>query len=374
MAAVFVFIAFHTWSSFEIRRAGKMIVISSGTISGSLDDTLEQRGLADSERYQISKAYSKVLDLRRLRPEDEYLLALSTSARFKYVVITKDLKEYSVFSSTDAVYRAYVENVAISSRVARVTGAIRSSLWESMSSQGVPPDVILDYADVFSWSVDFLTEVRGGDKYDLVYEYSTAPNGKIVSKKILAAVYNGAETGRKIAGVWGKGYYDENAGSVRSLFLRAPLHYRRISSFFTYKRFHPILKYVRPHLGIDYAAQSGTPVSAVADGTVIYAGWKGGNGKLIILRHGAGYVSTYGHLSRFAKGISGGRRVNQGDLIGYVGTTGLSSGPHLDFRVKQNDKPLNFLKIKYRSSGGLSGKDKAAYLGGLKILIPEYFK
>jgi len=371
------FIALRTWSSHRAGTAGtgQELVVSSGTISGSLDDTLKTRGFTDQERYQISKAYSKVLNLRRLRAEDEYSVVFSTSARFKYMFIAKDLKKYYVFPSTHTpACRAFVQEVAVSSSVARVAGTISSSLWESLSAQGVPPDLILDYADVFSWSVDFLTEVRDGDKYDLVYEYATAPNGRIVDKKILAAVYDGSETGRKIAGAWNKGYYDEKGGSVRSMFLRAPLHYRRISSFFTYKRFHPILKYMRPHLGIDYAAPSGTPVSAVADGTVIYAGWKGGNGKLVMLRHGAGYVSTYGHLSRFAKGISGGRRVSQGDLVGYVGTTGLSSGPHLDFRLKQNDKPLNFLKIKYRSSGGLSGKERSGYLAGMKVLLPEYFK
>ena len=369
-AAAIVLACFRMCGLPGVFRAGEMLVISSGTISGSLDDTLKQRGLTDPERYQISKAYSKALDLRRLRPEDEYSIAFSTSARFEYMFIAKDLKRYYVFPSTAAAYRLFIQDVKVTTSTARVTGAISSSLWESMSAQGVPPDVILDYADVFSWAVDFLTEVRAGDKYDLVYERGAAPDGRIVSKKILAAVYDGAETGRKIAGVWGKGYYDENAASVRSLFLRAPLHYRRISSFFTYKRFHPILKYLRPHLGIDYAAPSGTPVSAVADGTVISAGWNGGNGRLVVLRHGAGYSSTYGHLSRFAKGIRAGRRVSQGDVIGYVGSTGLSSGPHLDFRVKLNGKPLNFMKIKYRSSGGLGGADKTAYLAGLKTLLP----
>jgi len=116
------------------------------------------------------------------------------------------------------------------------------------------------------------------------------------------------------------------------------------------------------------ATSSGTPVSAVADGTVTYAGWKGGNGRLIVLRHGAGYESTYGHLSRFAKSLRSGRRVSQGDVIGYVGSTGLSSGPHLDFRLKLNGKPLNFLKIKYRSSSGVSGKARETVAAAIRAL------
>lgn len=370
------FYAFRRFFSPEavLARTERMVVISSGTISGSLDDTLRRHGLPESERWKISKVLSKHLNLRRLRAEDVYLIAFSTSARFKYLVIDKDLKKYDVLPSTfPAGYSVAVEEVALSSSVVRVAGRISNSLWESMSAQGIPPDLILDYADVFSWSVDFLTEVRAGDKYDLVYERTSIANGKIISKKILAAVYEGAETGRKIAGASGKGYYDENAESVRSLFLRAPLHYRRISSYFSYHRFHPVLKYVRPHLGIDYAAPSGTPVSAVADGVVTCAEWKGGFGNYVEIRHAAGYVTSYGHLRRFAGNVKPGRRVSQGDVIAYVGGTGMATGPHLDFRVRKDGSLINFLKIKYRSNGGLSGKTRSEYLSGLKKLLPEYF-
>jgi len=370
---VFLFLHFRFSPEAVRARAEKMVVISSGTISGSLDDILKQRGLADAERWRISKAYSKIINLRRLRPEDGYTIVFSTALCFRHMVIEKDFRQYFVFPSTGPAYLAYAREVAVSSASARISGRISSSLWESMSARGVPPDLILDYADVFSWSVDFLTEVREGDKYDLIYEYRAAPDGRVASKKILAAVYEGAETGRKIAGAWGKGYYDETGGSVRSLFLRAPLHYRRISSYFTYHRFHPVLKYVRPHLGIDYAAPSGTPVSAVADGTVVYAAWKGGFGNYVEIKHIAGYVTAYGHLRGFAKGVRPGRRVGQGEVIAYVGATGIATGPHLDFRVRQNGGFINFLKMKYRSSGGLGGKDRAAYLGGLKTLLPEYF-
>ncbi len=373
-AAAFIYSRMHSAAPVPVR-SEKMLVISSGAISGTLDDILKRRSFTDSDRYRISKAFSKVLDPRRLRTGDEYTIAYSTAAKFKYMFISRDLKQYYVFPSAGAAaYRAYAREVTVSSSVVRLNGVIDSSLWESMSARGVPPDLILDYADIFSWSVDFLTEVRKGDKYDLVYEYGKAPNGRMVSKHILAAAYEGAETGRKTAGAWGKSYYDQAGESVRSLFLRAPLHYRRISSFFTYHRFHPILKYVRPHLGIDYAAPTGTPVSAVADGTVAYAGMKGGFGNYVEIKHTAGYVTAYGHLSRFAKGLRPGRRVGQGEVIAYVGATGMATGPHLDFRIRQNGSFINFLKIKYRSSGGLSGKEKAAYLGGLKKLLPEYYK
>jgi len=344
------------------------IRVSSGAFTSSLDAVLKAEGLGDGERYRVSSALAKKLNLRRLRPEDSYELAFSTWGPLKSLSVTKDLHYYSLSVSDSGEYDVTVQAVELKEGSGKVSGAITASLWESMSAAGVPAAVILDYADIFSWSVDFLTEVRGGDRWSLAWDYTTDPSGKVISQRIRAAYYDGKETGRKNAAAWKGAYYDEKGESLRSMFLRAPLHYRRISSYFTNRRFHPVLKYFRPHQGIDYAAPSGTPVSAVADGTVSFSGWKGGNGRLVILRHGAGYESTYGHLSRFAKGAKRGRRVSQGDVIGYVGSSGLSSGPHLDFRVKLNGKPLNFLKMKYRSSGGVSGTGRRAVAEAIRRL------
>jgi len=346
----------------------ELLRVSSGTIAGSLDAALKAEGFGDADRHRISTALSGKLNLRRLRPEDSYTIAFSTWGPPKYLFITKGLENYFLFPST-AGFALSVRPVEVKTASAKAAGAIKSSLWESMAARGVPPAVILDYADIFSWSVDFLTEVRDGDKWALAWDYGRDPAGRVVSQKITAASYEGAETGRKTAAVWKNNYYDEAGESLRSMFLRAPLHYRRISSYFTNRRYHPVLKYFRPHHGIDYAAPAGTPVSAVADGTVTYAGWKGANGKLVVIRHGGGYESTYGHLSRYARGIRSGRRVSQGDVIAYVGSTGLSSGPHLDFRLKQNGAALNFLKIKYRSSGGVSGKTRQTVAAAIGALV-----
>ncbi|OGS52753.1 MAG: hypothetical protein A3J79_05325 [Elusimicrobia bacterium RIFOXYB2_FULL_62_6] len=352
----------------------RSLVVSSGTFSGTLDDVLKGCALTEAEKYGVAKAYSKKLNLKRLRETDDYAVFLSTWGSFRYMTISKDLTDYSVYRSSDGGFFLTERPIELKTETARLSGEIKSSLWESLSAAGAPADTILDFADIFSWSVDFLTEVRDGDKYALVYEYKTAPSGKVLARRVLAAAYDGAETGRKLAAYYNKNYYDGDGESVRSLFLRAPLHYRRISSYFTGRRFHPVLKYIRPHLGIDYAAPSGTPVSAVADGAVTFAGRKGPNGILVMLRHGAGYATSYGHLSRIRKGLRSGARVSQGDIVGYVGATGLATGPHLDFRIKQNGKFINFLKIKYRSSGGLGGGDKAAFKKLLAELLPEYSK
>lgn len=337
---------------------GPQLRVSTGTFSAPLDSLLAVAGLPAGQRAGVVKALSKKLNLRRLTPADSYELSLSTAGALVSFVVTKDRNNYTVAPSTGGRFDFSVEPVALTVSTRALAGAINTSLWESMSAAGVPPAVILDYADIFSWSVDFLTEVRSGDRWALAWTQKSDPAGRPVTQRVTAAYYKGSEAGDKSAALHAGNYYDEKGESLRSMFLRAPLHYRRISSFFTNRRFHPVLKYFRPHHGIDYAAPSGTPVSAVADGAVTFAGWKGGNGKLVIVRHGAGYESTYGHLSRFGRGVRSGRRVGQGDVIGYVGSTGLSSGPHLDFRIKLNGKPLNFLKMKYRASGSISGKAK----------------
>ncbi|KAF0126828.1 MAG: metalloendopeptidase-like membrane protein [Elusimicrobia bacterium] len=349
-----------------------VFIISSGPITGMLSSHLSAAGLPAAETAGISAALRKKLNLRRLSPSDEYGVVLSTSGVLVNAYVLKGISRYLV-RPADGGYSLEVSSLAVTEETLRVKGAIASSLWESMSASGVPAATILDFADIFSWSIDFLTEVREGDSYEVVYEQRTAENGRSAGRRILAGVYDGKGTGRKRAFRHGAGYYDEKGESLRSLFLRAPLQYRRISSYFTHARRHPILKIVRPHLGIDYAAPTGTPVSSVADGVVTFVGWKGGFGRYVEVKHALGYVTIYGHLHRYAAGLKRGRRVKQGDVIAYVGSTGLSTGPHLDFRIKANGRYVNFLTMKHRSSGGLPVKDKTAFLAEARRLLPSEF-
>ncbi len=354
------------------RPSPPLFVISSGPVTGMLSSHLSAAGLPPAETAGISAALRKKLNLRRLSPSDEYGVVLSTSGALVNAYVLKGLSRYVVRPAGKG-YELAVSSLSVTEETLRVKGSISSSLWESMNASGVPDGTILDFADIFSWSVDFLTEVREGDSYELVYEQRTAENGRSAGRRILAGVYDGQETGRKFAFRHGDGYYDEKGESLRSLFLRAPLQYRRISSYFSKARRHPILKIVRPHLGIDYAAPAGTPVSSVADGTVTFVGWKGGYGRYVEVRHALGYVTTYGHLSRYARGLKRGKRVKQGDVIAYVGSSGLSSGPHLDFRVRANGSYVNFLAIKHRSGGGPPVRDKSAFLAAARVLLPEAF-
>jgi murein DD-endopeptidase MepM/ murein hydrolase activator NlpD len=165
-----------------------------------------------------------------------------------------------------------------------------------------------------------------------------------------------------------KGYFDIEGNSLRSMFLSAPLQYRRISSYFSRARMHPVLKYVRPHLGIDYAAPTGTPVSAVADGTVRAVARNSASGNYVIIRHAQGYETAYAHLSRFARGMRAGVHVKQGQVIGYVGSTGLATGPHLDFRIRKNGQALNFLTIARNPQTKLLPQDKKDF----EALLEKY--
>ncbi|SFM69330.1 peptidoglycan DD-metalloendopeptidase family protein [Thermodesulforhabdus norvegica] len=254
-----------------------------------------------------------------------------------------------------------------------VSGVIDENMYTAGIKAGLHPGVILDLSDIFSSDVDFNTDLRRGDIFVILLEKEVR-NGRERDSRILAArmVVQGESFEAFYFNVPGKGegYYDRNGNSKERFFLKAPLQYRRISSYFTARRFHPILKIYRPHYGIDYAAPAGTPVSALGDGVVTFAGWKGGYGKYVEIRHGHGYKTTYGHLSRFARGIRAGKKVKRGELIGYVGSTGLATGPHLDFRFYVNGKPVNFLKTKWPHVTSVPRSHMARF----RSLCDEYVK
>ncbi|MBR4592329.1 MAG: M23 family metallopeptidase, partial [Elusimicrobiaceae bacterium] len=202
-------------------------------------------------------------------------------------------------------------------------------------------------------TIDFNTDTRNGDRYAALWEENYTSTGEITGQDLLAASYTGAENNQTTyAFYFEDDFYDETGKVSKKMFLKSPISFRnyRISSRFSYGRMHPILKIRRPHLGIDYAAPVGTPVQAVADGTVRVAGWKGGFGNFVEIKHANGYTTMYGHLKSFGKNIKVGAKVKQGQTVGYIGSTGLSTGPHLDFRIKEKEKFVDFLKMKNRNS------------------------
>jgi len=332
---------------------------------------LQEAGLSNQEVAQIVGKLGSVADTRKLQKRDTYSISVDSDNRFILLLLTQGFKRYYV-ANVDGALVAGVSDVEIKTRVKTAAGKVQGSLFNSMLAKGLQVPLILDFTDAFSWTVDFNTDTRNGDEYTALWEENYTASGEITSQDLLAASYKGAENGSTTyAFYFEDDFYDETGKMSKKMFLKSPISFRnyRISSRFSYGRMHPILKIRRPHLGIDYAAPAGTPVQAVADGTVKFAGRKGGFGNFVELRHANGYTTMYGHLKSFGKGVKAGAKVKQGQTVGYVGSTGLSTGPHLDFRIKEKNKFVDFLKMKNRNSAVRDvPKDKRKEFEELKVL------
>jgi murein DD-endopeptidase MepM/ murein hydrolase activator NlpD len=274
-------------------------------------------------------------------------------ARLEYE--TGPLDRYTV-SRQEGEIVALKKAVPIHSDVVEVGCAIKSSIYESFKRCGENASLASRFVDILAWDVDFFQDVRKGDEFKLVVEKKTLSDGSFVGYgNILAAEYTGKFGMQRL--FWfedpdgdGSGYYKEDGKSARKEFIKTPLKFTRISSGYTHNRFHPVLHSYKKHLAIDYAAPVGTPVWAVAAGTVEYAAPKGPSGNLVAIRHANGYVSYYAHLHKFAPGIKVGARVDQKTTIGAVGTTGRSTGPHLHFALKHKGRFVNPQTIKYTTA------------------------
>lgn len=339
------------------------ILVSSGTIAmgGSLYTSLTREGLSGKFIAELARAMKPHWDPKYSRPQDRYEISRSTAGSFlslRYWVNNFDYVD--VTRAADQALLVSKDSLPLDENTMAVQGTITGSLWESLSGQGLSPELIMRFADVFAWKVDFLTEPRNGDTYKIIWKRKS--HGLLSAEgEILAASYNGSFAGEHTGVLFHGEYFDPAGQSLRRQFLRAPLNYRRISSHFTGRRFHPILRVFRPHHGVDYAAAYGTPVVSIGNGTVVFTGWKGGNGRLIKVRHNGTYTSSYGHLSRYARGIRGGARVQQGQVIGYVGSTGLSTGPHLHFGFERNGAFVNFERQKWTAVGSVAAQDRAQF-------------
>ncbi|HQI82690.1 MAG TPA: peptidoglycan DD-metalloendopeptidase family protein, partial [Deltaproteobacteria bacterium] len=288
--------------------------------------------------------------------------APDTLARLTYDI---DPGRYLEITSQGDAFTAQAHERAMEVTYERAHGTVQGSLYESAVQAGVQPEIVMDLTDIFGWDINFFTDLHNGDTYTVLYERYAIEGEPGGCGRVLAArfVLQGKEhlavyydNGRGTSG-----YYDEHGKPIRKLFLKAPLNYRRISSGFSLSRIHPIFHVRRPHLGVDYAAPSGTPVVALGDGRVTSCGWSRGFGKTITVRHPAGYMSHYGHLSRFAKGIKKGRKIAQGEVIGYVGATGYATGPHLDFRVQHKGRYVNPLRLRQVNGPALGGRALAGF-------------
>ncbi|MEK7745779.1 MAG: peptidoglycan DD-metalloendopeptidase family protein [Elusimicrobiota bacterium] len=332
----------------------------TGELGGrNLENRLLGTGSTSKEAAALLKSLSKT-GAGRAFPGDNYELVRSTDDRFLHLTVVRGLKR-TVVTPKNGGFQAVVSDVPVLTTARQARGDIRGNLWLSMQNRGVPPTLISEFADTFQWTVDFLTETHDGDRFAVSWTERHTPDGRNWGRTIEAGLYDGRVTGRHVGILFGDGYYDEKGHSLARMFLRAPLNYRRISSYFSSNRYHPILRRYRPHHGTDYAAPYGTPVSAVGAGLVAGAGYKGGLGNAVEIRHNSNYVTVYGHLKGFAKGVRAGTRVRQGQVIGYVGATGLASGPHLHFQISRNGQWINFLSIKVPQATSVPAKSMPSF-------------
>lgn len=315
----------------------------------NLSDILVEHGIDYSTIDQIALNSREIYDVRKMRAGNPYFILFSADSLHnpKYLVYERNTIEFVVFSLTDT-FNIYLQSKPITIDTVQTTGIINGSLWLTMLENNDDPNLVIELSEIYAWTIDFFGLYQN-DKYKIVYEKMYADTQFVGIGNIIAASFNHINTDyfafyfeHNSAG----DYFDEEGGSLRRAFLKAPLRFSRISSRFSYNRRHPILKIRRPHLGVDYVAAIGTPVQAVGDGVVVRAGRKGQAGRTVTIRHNGTYITQYLHLSRYGTGNRSGVHVMQGQIIGYVGSSGLSTGPHLDFRFYRNGKAVDPLKVK----------------------------
>ncbi|MBI3802634.1 MAG: M23 family metallopeptidase [Nitrospirae bacterium] len=312
----------------------------------SLFGVLSVLGVSHGEMLHIVQAAKKFYDLRKIIPGQKIQVILEEAPLGVGMLVYQiDPFRALKLERADGGFHAIEEKITLDRDVVNRRGVITDTLFDSARRAGVPPEVVLDLSDIFAWDVDFSTEIQEGDEFHIVYEVFKKAGEIVRTGRVLAAeIVNQGNAYRAYyfsqAGEKGD-YFDEKGSSLKKAFLKSPLRYRYISSGFTTRRFHPVLKINRPHLGIDFAAPYGTPVMAASGGTVTFVGWNGGHGKAVIIQHRNGYSTLYGHLSAYGDGMRVGKRVDQGDVVGRVGSTGLSTGPHLHYTLMKNGKPID---------------------------------
>ena len=311
---------------------------------------LIEAGLSYSQSLEAANSINEVFDIRTIRAGNKYTLFYSTDtthqlSHFVYSISQRDFVHCNLRSNP---YSASIKSQSVTTKERLVSATINTSLWNAIHDNGLPLQLALDLSDIYAWTIDFFG-IEKGDSFSVIFNEDYVDSASIGISNIKAAKF--ISHGSPIYAFSFKSdttesYFDLQGNSLKKAFLKAPLKYSRISSRFSNGRLHPILKIRRAHHGIDYAAPSGTPVMSIGDGIVIAKGWDAkGGGNYVKIKHHSVYTTTDMHLKNFAKNINQGCHVSQGQMIGSVGSTGLSTGPHLDFRVTMNGKPVDPLSI-----------------------------
>ncbi len=314
-------------------------------------DALRLRGAPHEDIMALVNACKPYRDLRKVRRGERFLLIQDEDGGLRRLSFDLDIESYLVFEREGDGFEVLERNYPVEYRISGISGKIQESLYASLKTAGAPLSLAPKINDILGWEIDFHRDLRAGDTYRIVYEEIWKDGEFVRTGPILALEFvnrNHAHRAFHFTDADDRpGYYDADGRNLQKQLLRAPLEYSRISSGFSWRRLHPVLKRYMPHMGVDYAAPVGTPVRAAGDGRVVEAGRKQGNGRYLKIRHTNGsYESYYLHLSHYHKGIRQGSSVKQGQVIGYVGATGWTTGPHLDFRIKRDGVFVNPRKVK----------------------------
>lgn len=333
----------------------------------TLGKVLGQYGISAQRVDQLDKAAKEIFPLRQIRADRPYILFLRKDSlnlgKLDYFVYEKDVVEYVVFDFTqDSIAITKGEKPVTIKRQKR-SSTIESSLWGAIMRDSLPYSLAAEMEEIYQWTVDFFG-IQKGDNFTVIYDEKLIDSTHVGIGRIWGAKFNHA--GKEVYAIPFKQgdkiqYWEYDGASLRKQLLKAPLKFSRISSGFSYSRLHPVHRVYRAHTGVDYAAPKGTPVRAVADGVVTFKGWGGGGGNTLKIKHAGNLVTGYLHLSKFAAGINKGSRVSQGQLIGYVGSTGTSTGPHLDYRIWKNGTPINPLKVPQEPAEPIKKENMAAF-------------
>jgi murein DD-endopeptidase MepM/ murein hydrolase activator NlpD len=305
-------------------------------------------GVAPSEVLSLARSFKGVFDFRNARPKDEYQVCLTPQKKLQKLIYKTGLtNQYIAVRTDNGAFYTYRQKISLEKETVARTFTIESSLYQAVTRRGETSHLVAAFTDIFSWDIDFYLFPRKGDTIRVLFEKYYHKGHFVKYGKILAAQYIGSseafsafyfDNGRQA------GYYNENGVPLRKMFMRIPVKFGIRTSSFSTRRFHPISKRYKRHTGIDYGAAHGTPIHATAGGTVEFAGWQGGYGKLVIVRHPNGYKTYYGHCSRLL--VKKGIRVKQGQAIAKVGQTGQATGPHVHYETRINGKPVNPNRIK----------------------------
>ncbi|MFP4458745.1 MAG: M23 family metallopeptidase [Candidatus Zixiibacteriota bacterium] len=334
----------------------------------SLFIALTDAGISPKHVDHIQRGLRGTFDLRKLRPGDYYEISYSMCGDTMRFHLDRSLWEkYDVVKTPDTLY-SIKDSTSLEYNLVAAQGVIENTLWQSMRNAGMSPKLIMRFTDLLSYDFDFVTDTRNGQQFRVLYEQFSYDGEPIRLGRVVFVQYQEL-SGKKHEACFYKdpdgkeGYYNLKGKSAKRSLLKTPLKYSRISSGYSNARFHPILKKYRPHHGVDYAAPSGTPIVASGRGKVIVCGFIKGYGHTVRIQHANNIQTWYHHLSRYASGIKSGKWVNEGQVIGYVGSTGLSTGPHLDYRVKVGGKFVNPLKYAFPSGPPVPSKYMEDYLG-----------